>query len=181
MLGIFVAGAPIILFNAWLSKQGDDEAAVTSAWALASAEMRLGQTIAALQDLAARGVNSCRPGHVDAMRQTALLTGPIKQIMLIAANGEVLCTDTGRARGAPGGADLGRRRQPRHRAGRDPVADRSDRLLRVRKAGQPGKPSLAALVPASLLLPQASTQGGQSLGHCAHRDVRRNAGRRCRA
>ncbi len=78
-------GAPIILFNAWLKKQGDDEVAITAAWALGSAEIQLGQTIAALQDLSARGVDSCRPAHVEAMRQTALLTGPIKQVMLIGA------------------------------------------------------------------------------------------------
>ena len=44
VLGILVAGAPIILFNAWLKKQGDDETAITAAWALESAEIRLGQT-----------------------------------------------------------------------------------------------------------------------------------------
>jgi sensor c-di-GMP phosphodiesterase-like protein len=164
VLGIFMAGAPIILFNAWLSKQGDDEAAVASVWALTSAETRLGQTTAALRDLAARGVDSCKPGHVDAMRQAALLTGPIKQIVQIAAGGEVLCSDTGgpaarqevltSAAAADSGIVLDVIR----------VADRSDRLLRVRKAVQPGRPSLAALVPVSLLLPQASTQAAQSLG-----------------
>ena len=88
VFGILVAGAPIILFNAWLKKQGDDEAAMTAAWALGSTEMRLEQSIAALQDLSARGVDSCKPVHVEAMRQATLLTGPIKQVMLIAANGD---------------------------------------------------------------------------------------------
>ena len=100
VLGILIAGAPIILFNAWLNRQADDEAASTSAWALGSSEMRLGQAIAALQELAARGVDSCRPGHVEAMRQAALLTGPVKQIMLLGSNGEVLCTDPGGIVGA---------------------------------------------------------------------------------
>jgi sensor c-di-GMP phosphodiesterase-like protein len=164
VLGIVMAGAPIILFNAWLSKQGDDEAAVASGWALASAETRLRQTTSALQELAARGVDSCKPAHVDAMRHAALLTGPIKQIMQIAASGEVLCTDTGgnaarlevlaSAATADAGIALDVIR----------LADRSDRLLRLRKAPQPGRPGLAALVPAGLLLPQASAQGAQPLG-----------------
>ena len=99
------------------------------------------------------------------MRQTALLTGPIKQVMLIAPNGDIAVHRHRRPRGAPGGADLGGHRQPRHRAGRDPkLPDRGERFLRIRKVGQPDKPGLAALVPASLLLPQTSTQGGRSLG-----------------
>jgi EAL domain-containing protein (putative c-di-GMP-specific phosphodiesterase class I) len=126
--------------------------------------MRLGQAIAAVQELAARGVDSCRPGHLEAMRQTALLTGPIKQIMLLAASGEALCSD-------PSATAV------RHEVltsmaitGSDimldviQLANRSDRFLRIRKPGQPNKPnldrpSLAALVPANLLLPQASRQG----------------------
>ena len=182
MLGILVAGAPIILFNAWLKKQGDDEMAIdrgvgvgvgrNAARADASRRFRI---------LSARGVDSCKPAHVEAMRQTALLTGPIKQVMLIAANGDMLCTDTGglaarqevltSAATANSGIVLDVIRLP----------DRGERFLRVRKAGQPDKPALAALVPASLLLPQASTQGGAVAGHCTHRDGRRNAGRRCPA
>jgi sensor c-di-GMP phosphodiesterase-like protein len=163
VLGILVTGAPIILFNAWLKKQGDDEVAITAAWVLGSAEVQLGQTIAALRDLSARGVDTCGPVHVEAMRQTSLLTGSVKQIMLIGANGETLCTDTG------GPA-------PRHEvltsaAGGSPdivldvihLADRSERSLRIRKSSQDGKPDLAALLPAGLLLPQASKQGGDLL------------------
>jgi sensor c-di-GMP phosphodiesterase-like protein len=93
LFGILVAGAPIILFNAWLKRQGDDEASVAAAWAQGTVETRIGQSIATLQDLSARGVDSCKPAHVEAMRQTALLTTPIKQVMLIAPNGDALCTD----------------------------------------------------------------------------------------
>ena len=163
MLGILVAGAPIILFNAWLKKQGDDEVAITAAWALGSAEIRLGQTIAALQDLSARGVDSCRPAHVEAMRQASLLTGPVKQIMLIGPNGETLCTDTGGA-------------APRHEvltsaAAAAPTSCSTWSAWRTAASAscafanraRPDKPGLAALVPASLLLPQASIQGGRLL------------------
>jgi sensor c-di-GMP phosphodiesterase-like protein len=93
VLGIFIAGAQFVLFSVWLSRQADDEAKNTSAWALGSSELQLGQAIAVLQDLAAQGVDSCRPGHVDAMRQAALRTGPVKQIVLLGLNDEVLCTD----------------------------------------------------------------------------------------
>ena len=46
VLGILVAGAPIVLFNAWLKKQGDDEAAITSTWALGSAVFNEVQSVA---------------------------------------------------------------------------------------------------------------------------------------
>lgn len=170
VLGILVAGAPVVLFNAWLNKQGDAEVAVTSAWALETSELRLGQAIAALQELSARGVESCRPNHADAMRQAALLTGPIKQVMLLSSNGEVMCADPGATvlrqevltstaiAGSSIFLDVIR------------LSDRGERFLRIRKPGRPDKPnvdkpSLAALLPASLLLPQASTQDGRRLGY----------------
>jgi sensor c-di-GMP phosphodiesterase-like protein len=166
VLGILMAGVPIVLFNAWLNRQADDEAASTAAWALGSSETRLGQAIAVLQELAAQGVDSCRPGHVEAMRQGALLTGSVKQIVLLGSNDEVLCAD-------PGAIAV------RHEVltsmavnGFDIVldvvrpAERSDRFLRIRRSSQPnaanlGRPRLAALVPATLLLPQDLRQGGQ--------------------
>jgi len=164
VVGILVAGAPIILFNAWLKKQGDDATAMTAARALESTEIRVGQSIAALQDLSARGVDSCKPVHVEAMRQAALLTGPIKQVMLIAPNGDTLCPDM---------SGLAARLEVLTSAvtpTSDIVLDvtklpaRDQRFLRIRKIGQPDKPALAALVPASLLLPQTSVQGERSLG-----------------
>jgi sensor c-di-GMP phosphodiesterase-like protein len=170
VLGILIAGAPVVLFNGWLNKQGDAEVAITSAWALESSETRLGQAIAALQDLSARGVDSCRPSHVEAMRQAELLTGPIKQVMLLASNGEVMCTDPG--------AIVLRQEVLTSTATTDSsilldvirLSNRGERFLRVRKSSRPDKsnlerPNLAALVPASLLLPLASTQDGRRLGY----------------
>jgi sensor c-di-GMP phosphodiesterase-like protein len=164
VLGTLIAGTPVVLFNAWLNKQEDAEVAITSAWALESSEMRLGQAITALQELSARGVDSCKASHIDAMRQAALLTGPIKQVMLLASNGEVMCSD-------PGAVVL-RQEVLTSAAIADAhivldvirLSDRGERYLRIRKTGRPDKANLAALVPASLLLPQASTQNGRRLG-----------------
>ncbi|MGZ5807729.1 MAG: EAL domain-containing protein [Croceibacterium sp.] len=164
VFGILVAGAPIILFNAWLKKQGDDDVAVTAAWALGSTEIRLGQSIAALQNLSARGVDSCKPAHVEAMRQAALLTGPIKQVMLIAPNGDTLCVDTGGLAARQEVLTSAATATPGIVLEVTKLPDRGERFLRIRKIGQSDKPGLAALVPPSLLLPQTSMQGGRSLG-----------------
>jgi sensor c-di-GMP phosphodiesterase-like protein len=169
VLGILVAGAPLILCNAWLDKQGGDEVAVTSAWAMGSAEIQIGQTVAALRNLSARGVGSCRPAHIDAMRQAALATGPIKQVALLGPNGEAMCTDSG---GIPARLEVLTSAATADRGIMLDVirlADRGERFLRVRSS-VPDKPSLeklslSALIPASLLVPQASPQGGRLPGY----------------
>jgi sensor c-di-GMP phosphodiesterase-like protein len=89
VLGIIVTGVPMILFNAWLKKQGDDEVAILASWALRSAEIQIEQTVAALEGLSARGVNSCRPAHLEAMRKAALLAAPVKEVLLIGPNSQI--------------------------------------------------------------------------------------------
>ena len=100
------------------------------------------------------------------MRQAALATAPIKQIALIGPNGEILCTDAGEsvehhqvltsAATRSSGVTFDVVRQ----------TDRGERFLRIRQsAGRDDKPEITALVPAGLLLPQAPTQGGRSLGY----------------
>ena len=164
VFGILVAGAPIILFNAWLKKQGGDETAMIAAWALGSTEIRIGQSITALQDLSARGVDSCKPAHVEAMRQAALLTGPIKQVMLIAPNGDTLCPDASGLAARQEVLTSAVTATPGIVLEVTKLPARGERFLRIRKIGQPDKPGLAALVPASHLLPQNPAQDGRSLG-----------------
>jgi sensor c-di-GMP phosphodiesterase-like protein len=163
VLGILVAGAPTILFNVWLKKQGDDETAMTAARELGSTEIRVEQSIAALQDLSARGVDSCKPAHVEAMRQAALLTGPIKQVMLIGPNGETLCLDTSGLAARLEVLSSAATAMPDIMLDVTKLPARGERFLRIRKIGQPDKPALAALVSASLLLPQTSTSGARPL------------------
>jgi sensor c-di-GMP phosphodiesterase-like protein len=163
VLGVIAASVPVLVFNAWLRNQGEDEAAVTAAWALGYAETRIGQAVAAVQDLSAKGVDACRPAEIEAMHHAVLLIGPVKELMLIGQNGQIACTDSGV--------------QTRQNiivsvatSDRDimlelvRMSDASERLLRVRKVGQADKPGLAAVVPADLLLPQVSIRGGPLRG-----------------
>ena len=58
VVGVLATGVPIVLFNAWLRQQGEGEASILAAWALRSAETQLDRTVAMLQELSARGVDS---------------------------------------------------------------------------------------------------------------------------
>src|ERR1700693_4707004 len=73
-LGVVLAGAPLLAFNYWLSglieRQGQDEVGTSAKRAIMLAETRVSHVIAALDDLAARGVDSCRPANIESMRQT---------------------------------------------------------------------------------------------------------------
>lgn len=165
VLGILATGLPMMLFNVWLKNQGDAEVSITAAWALASAEIQIGQTVAALDALSVSGVDSCRPANLDAMRQAALLTGPAKEVMLIASDGQILCTDTGVSPGPPQVISSAGTGEPELMLDVLSPPGRNERFLRVRKVASADKPGLAALVPASLLLPHASMQGGRMVGY----------------
>jgi sensor c-di-GMP phosphodiesterase-like protein len=165
VLGILATGVPMVLFNVWLKRQGDDEASVTAAWAVAAAERQIGQTVALLQDLNARGLDTCLPAHLEAMRQLVFVSGLIKEVSLIGPSGQVLCTDTG--------SPFGRRDivsstvTPQADLMLDVVrvTDLGDNFLRIRQIGKSDKPSLAALVPAMALLPQAWLHSGRTLSY----------------
>ena len=157
VVGIVAAGAPVLAFNWWIKSHGEDEASLTATWALGHAEAQIGQAIAAIKDLAVRGVDSCKPPNIEAMRRAAMQTGPVKEFALIGANSQIVCTDTG-------GQSRPQVIVTMATADRDFMLDLvrvvDERFLRVRKMGHLDKPAIAALVPASLLLPQVSINGG---------------------
>ena len=89
--GVVLAGAPLIAFDYWLDyvvdSQGSAEVATAARRAVALAELRLNQTIRALDELVAQGVSSCQPSHVEAMRQAAFNTSTIKELAIIVPDG----------------------------------------------------------------------------------------------
>jgi sensor c-di-GMP phosphodiesterase-like protein len=164
VLGIAAAGLPAVALNVWLKDQGSREVSATAAWAVGAAEIQIGRAVDALDKLAARGVDSCRPAHIEALRQTVTFTDPIKEAMLIGANGQVLCTDTGTAGGR---LQVVSSVAVSPALGLDIVefAGRGERFLRIRKNVRPDKPAIAAIVPPSLLLPPPAMQDGRLVGY----------------
>ena len=72
VIGVALAGVPMMAFDLWLQslieRTGREQVAEVAHRSLAMAEGRLSRVIDALAELAGRGVDSCRPGHVEALR-----------------------------------------------------------------------------------------------------------------
>ena len=163
VVGILLAGAPMLAFDLWLSglinRQGQEEVDTSAKRAVALAEYRVTQVIGTLDDLAKRGVNSCEPSNIEAMRQASFDAAPIKEVAIVGPDGQTLCTDLG--------LPLGNRKlvasEPLFGADGYSIEiirlERGHVMVRLRRAAGAGPNAIAALVPAFLFLPQVSSQG----------------------
>ena len=164
VVGVLLAGIPYLAFNYWvegvIDRQGEIEVGTAARRAIVLAEARVGDTIGALDHLAGRGVNSCDPAQIEAMRQAAFSTIPVKEVSVVGPDAETLCTDLG--------LPLGDRRMVSSELlvgatgySLDIIAwPGGERMVRLRRQVGAGPNGIAALVPTTLFLPQVSTQGG---------------------
>src|SRR5215475_6729270 len=169
VVGAVLAGTPLVAFNFWLDglidRQGEAEVGTSAKRAIALAETRVKDTIGALDNLAARGVDSCEPVQIEAMRFAAFNTIPVKEVAVVGPDGETLCTDLG--------LPLGERRMLSSEllVGSAGywfdliVLSGGERMVRLRRQVGPGPNGIAALVPTTLFLPQVSTRGGPFSGY----------------
>jgi hypothetical protein len=99
VVGAVVAGTPMFALNFWLEglidRKGEAEVGTAAKRAIALAEARVKDAVGALDGLAARGVNTCEPAQVEAMRYAAFSTIPVKEIAIVGTDAETLCTDLG--------------------------------------------------------------------------------------
>ncbi|HEY6022717.1 MAG TPA: EAL domain-containing protein [Pseudolabrys sp.] len=164
VVGAMLAGVPLVAFNFWLNdlidRQGEAEVGTSAKRAMALAEARVRDTVGALDGLALRGVNSCEPDQIEAMRRATFSTIPVKEVAVVGPDGQTLCTDLG--------LPLGERALITTESLVDPAGysfdiielGNGERMVRLRRQVGDGPNSIAALVPAMLFLPQVSTQGG---------------------
>jgi sensor c-di-GMP phosphodiesterase-like protein len=155
----------VAALNVWLGvlveRQGREELDLAGRRHMVLSEARVARTVTALDELAVRGIDSCRIGHVDALRQTTFSTIPVKEFSIVAPDGRTLCTDVGN--------------QPEQRKviSSEPLSPgnrnllelvrlggQSSQWLRIRRPGAGTGNGIAALIPASLFVPQVSTGGG---------------------
>jgi sensor c-di-GMP phosphodiesterase-like protein len=162
--GVVLAGLPLLAFNLWIASlvdhQGQREITNAAMRAVSVANARLSQALSAVDDLAAQGVSSCAGDAVERMRAAAFLAPPVKQIAILAPDGHPLCKDVA---GTAGPETLLRSQMVPSKPGvwLDFVrVSELETMLRLRRPAGAGPNQLAALVPLSLLLPQASMDGG---------------------
>jgi sensor c-di-GMP phosphodiesterase-like protein len=162
LAGALIAGVPMGLFNYWLNnlilEQTRDDVDSTARRSITLAEGRIGLAMNAVEDLARRGITTCGPEHMDALRRANLDHSGIAEFSIVDQAGRTLCSDLGVAL--------------RHRIvlSSETVADSSvlldvmvvddmpQRMLRVRRP-TPNN-SVAALIPGDLLITRVSSQGG---------------------
>jgi sensor c-di-GMP phosphodiesterase-like protein len=161
--GIVLAGAPLIAFDFWLDRlvdsQSGEQVAIGARRAVSLADARVNQTISALNELAAKGVNSCQPGHLEAMRQAAFNTSTIKEVAIIGPDGQALCTHLG----TPFGERKVINSEPLNGAEGYTLdiiqIANGQRMLQLRRLAGAGPNAISALVPVILLLPQVTVDG----------------------
>jgi sensor c-di-GMP phosphodiesterase-like protein len=162
--GVALASPPVVAFNIWLGglveHRSQAEMELSARRTLALAESRVARAVAVLHELAARGIDGCRPSQVDALRQATFAATPVKELSVVAADGRTLCTDVG---------NLAEQRkvissEPAARGGDVlleviRLGERPSHWVRIRKPAGTGN-GLAALIPSELFIAQLSAQGG---------------------
>jgi sensor c-di-GMP phosphodiesterase-like protein len=160
--GILIAGAPVALFNYWLNnlilEQTRDDVDSTARRSITLAEGRIGGAINILDDLARRGITTCSPEHLEALRRANLDASGVTEFSVVDPSGRTICSDLGVA--------LRHRIVLTTEAVADSTAlmdvmvvdDKPQRMLRVRRPTDTN--SVAALIPGDLLITKVSTQGG---------------------
>jgi sensor c-di-GMP phosphodiesterase-like protein len=175
-VGVLLAGVPLLALNFWLDglieRQGQAEITTAARRAVALANSRFQLVIEALDNLAAQGVNSCRPDAIDAMRQAAFTAMPVKEVAIVDPDGQTQCTHLGLPLGqrnltasVPMVGAEGYTLDVMQIANGQP-------MVRLRRKVGAGPNEIAALVPALLFLPQVSMEGNpfSAYAHIATRD-----------
>jgi sensor c-di-GMP phosphodiesterase-like protein len=190
-VGVLVAGTPLIAFNFWLSglidRQGQEEADNSAKRAVALADERVGQAVSMLERLAALNVGACNPGQIEAMQQAAFVTPPVKEIAILGPGGETLCSNrsTGLSQRSVLSSEL-LTVMGFFSLDIVQIVD-GQRMVRLRRSAGPNE--LAALVPATLFVPQVShldeplsvyahieTREGASIGEIGRRPADHSGG-----
>src|SRR5262245_51767575 len=83
--------------DAHIERQAADDVRLAAQRAMARAEWRIGQTIAALEVIGARGLRSCADIDVEALRRAVMRTTPIKEISIVDAAGTPHCVPSATA------------------------------------------------------------------------------------
>jgi EAL domain-containing protein (putative c-di-GMP-specific phosphodiesterase class I) len=165
-VGILLAGAPMVGMNFWvdglLVRQSSSDAETFARRSIQIADVRLGAVLASLQDMAARGIDGCRPDQVEALRSASMRVAWVKQFAVLGAAGQPLCGDLR----LPGLVKVLAARDVRGSNAEIEVVqlgDQPGRMVRLRQpVGPGGTTSLAALILPDVLITGLGMNGASA-------------------
>jgi sensor c-di-GMP phosphodiesterase-like protein len=166
IIGVLIAGMPMVIFHYWMDelveRQGNGEVQMSARRTISLAESRITRAAATLNELADRGIDDCDAASIDAFRRASFAAIPIKELSVIGADGQTLCTDIG--------VSLGERRIISTQSIALPsggieldlmqMGTRPDDMVRIRRNSGRRNRMLAALLPAEVFVPQIANAGG---------------------
>jgi sensor c-di-GMP phosphodiesterase-like protein len=164
--GVLFAGIPVVAFDFWLGgivdKRAQAEISIAARRAVALAGTRVGQASAALDALTAQRIDSCGPSAVDAMRRAAFDALSVKELAIVGPGGQTLCSGSG-LRDAQQTVVFTERLRGDGSQSLDIIRLGGSRtMVRLRRKVGAGGNEVAALIPAALLLPQATIAGSDT-------------------
>ena len=165
VLGILVTAGPVLWFSAWLQKQGEAEVSVAASWTIGNVDVQIGRAVAVLDELADRSVDGCGAAQLEVLRQSLLTAGPVKELSIVGPNGQTLCTDRGDPFAPCELISSAPTANPMILLDVVQLGASDERMLRVRRLMSLSRFSLAALLPAELLLPQVAPDGTRFTGY----------------
>ena len=163
--GVLVAAVPIAAIHHALTghveRAAAEEVRLAAQRAVARAEWRIGETIAALGEIGKAGLKTCGDLDAEAVRRAVITTTPIKEIALIDVAGNAPCPRLGATPSRPLSRDLRTADDRALLAVMQPLGV-GGRVLRVtwRRAEDPL--ALVATIPADMFLPDASSARSSS-------------------
>ncbi len=162
---LILAVTPFVIVDQVLQAHVENQARARlealAASTLGLVETRLDQVITTLVDLAAANINSCNFIAFSAMRRAVFTSISLKELSIIDKQGRTLCTHIGVA---PEERALSREITLSNHQLTIAMArfrDRNEKAVQLR-LDRVGNVSLAALIPAENLLPEASTEEANS-------------------
>jgi sensor c-di-GMP phosphodiesterase-like protein len=164
--GALAAGVPVALIHrgldAYIERQASDEIRLAAQATVARAEWRIGQSIAALEAIGKKSLRTCLDVDLDLVRHSVMSTTPIKEIAVVDETGSARCLPSGIVAPVPAVSRELRTADDRVFLSVIRLSGQDERALRLvwRRAGDPLH--LAALIPADIFLPDASSRKAAS-------------------
>lgn len=163
--GALVAGLPVVMIHrgldAYVERQASEEVRLAAQRAIARAEWRIGQVIAALSAVGMIGLRTCANIDPGAVRHAVMATAPLKEISVTDEAGTPRCLSQGTTRAAVLSREL-RTADDRVFLAVMRAPELDERALRViwRRADDPLQ--LAAQIPADVFLSDGSSSTASS-------------------